>query len=188
MVVRLIPLLASVILTSAALAQSNSSPRGPLTEMPLGATRLSELIGVEVVGSDITRLGEVEDVLIARDGAVKAVVIEVGGTLGVGGRSVAVPYGSLLWNFDVGPTTGPSASNTGGIALEEGGFQARRAESTAPGNPPPQSTGTVGNPALPAEGLQPRGSTVPVTGSGEPLRAVLRMTRDELDRLPEVAD
>jgi sporulation protein YlmC with PRC-barrel domain len=188
MVVRLFPFLASLILTSAALAQGNPSPGGQLTQMPQGATRLSDMIGVEVVGSDITKLGEVEDVLIARDGTVNAVVIEVGGALGVGGRSVAVPYGSLLWNFDVGPTTGPSASNTGGTALEDGGFEARRAESTAPGNPPPESTGTVGNPAVPAEGLQPRGSTVPVTGSGAPTRAVLRMTRDELDRLPEVPD
>jgi hypothetical protein len=38
---------------------------------------------------------------------------------------------------------------------------------------------------VPNEGLPPQGATVPVTG-GEPRRALLRMTGEEVENLPEV--
>jgi sporulation protein YlmC with PRC-barrel domain len=156
-----------------------------MTQMPPGAMRLSSVIGVDVVGSDITRLGEVEDVLVGPDGRIQAVVIEVGGFLGLGEKSVAVPYADLLFNFNVDPTTGPSASTTGGQPLEDGAFQVRSAESTAPGPAVPEATGTVGDPAQPQEGLQPKGATVRVTGDGDLRHVVLRMTKEELEKLPE---
>jgi len=171
-----------------AVAQTAPSPPqvGFLTQLPAGATRLSGVIGTDVIGSDIRKLGTIEDVVLDRTGSVAAVVIGTGGLLGIGAKRVAVPLAALLWNYDANPTAGPSASTTGGAALpgtQE--FQTRSAVTTDPGPANPQATGTVGDPAHPAEGLRPQGATVPVTGSGEPRRAVLRMTVEELRNAPE---
>jgi sporulation protein YlmC with PRC-barrel domain len=155
-----------------------------LTQMPVGATRVSKLIGVEVIGSDIHRLGDVSDVVLDRNGAIKAVVIGMGGVLGVGAKHVAVPFQALLLDYDVSPTSPPSSSNTGETAAPGGGIQAQRATAPRP-DTPPETTGTVGNPSLPGEGLRVQGSTTAVTGSGAPQRAVLRMTLNELRNAPD---
>jgi sporulation protein YlmC with PRC-barrel domain len=51
-----------------------------------------QLKGMSVLGSDGTKLGSVDDVLIARDGAVKGLVIGVGGFLGIGAKQIALPF------------------------------------------------------------------------------------------------
>jgi len=184
---RLAPLLLAAGLALPALAQTpqGSAPVGFLTALPPGASLLSGVIGTEVIGSDIRRLGRIDDVVLDRNGTVAAVVIGTGGLLGLGEKKVAVPYEALLWNYDVGPTTGPSSSTTGGETLPgRQEPQTRSAVTTDPGPANPNATGTVGDPAHPAEGLRPQGATVPVTGGGEPKRAVLRMTVEELRNAP----
>jgi sporulation protein YlmC with PRC-barrel domain len=57
--------------------------------------RGSKLIGTSVYGPDGKSIGSVNDVLIASDGKIKAVVVGVGGFLGVGEKNVALPYGKL---------------------------------------------------------------------------------------------
>lgn len=156
-----------------------------LTTMPPGLTRLSDMIGTDVIGSDINRLGEVKDVLVDRSGRIGAVLIGAGGVLGIGEKDVAVPYGALLWNYDVGPKDSPRSSNTGAEPADGGAAQAKSAAATPPGPEAAQATGTVGDPAKPAEGLRPQDSTVPVTGSGKPVHAVLRgVTREEIRSAP----
>ena len=163
---------------------AQTAPGGFLTELPPGATRLSRMIGVDVIGSDIARLGEVKEVLVDAGGTVSGVVVAAGGVLGIGARDVALPYGAFLWNYAAAPTELPRSSSTGG---EPGGdaAQARRADATAPGPAAPaEVTGTVGDPARPSEGLRPEGATTPVTGDGAPVRAVLRLTREDLRAAP----
>jgi hypothetical protein len=184
---RLVPVLLAAGLALPTLAETPQAPTpvGFLTALPPGATRLKGVIGTEVIGSDIRRLGTIDDVVLDRNGTVAAVVIGTGGFLGVGEKKVAVPYEALLWNYDVTPTTGPSSSTTGGETLPgRQELQTRSAPATDPGPANPNVTGTVGDPAHPAEGLRPQGATVPVTGSGEPRRAVLRMTVEELRNAP----
>jgi sporulation protein YlmC with PRC-barrel domain len=169
-----------------ALAQPPAAQGPTLTAMPEGASRVSEMIGTAVTGSDIRRLGEVKDVVLDREGRAVAVVIASGGMLGMGEKNVAVPFEALLWNYDVSPTEGASSSNTGGVPARDGRtLEARRAETTSPGPENVEATGTVGDPAQPDEGLRPQGATTPVTGSGSPSSAVLRMTVDELRNAPE---
>jgi PRC-barrel domain len=159
---------------------AQTAPGGFLTELPPGATRLSRMIGVDVIGSDIARLGEVKEVLVDAGGTVSGVVVATGGVLGIGARDVALPYGAFLWNYAAAPTDLPRSSSTGGDAA-----QARRADATAPGPAAPaEVTGTVGDPARPSEGLRPEGATTPVTGDGAPVRAVLRLTREDLRAAP----
>jgi hypothetical protein len=57
--------------------------------------RGSKLIGALVYGPDNASIGTVNDVLIGNDSSVRAVVIGVGGFLGVGEKNVAVPLDGL---------------------------------------------------------------------------------------------
>jgi opacity protein-like surface antigen len=57
--------------------------------------RGSKLIGATVYGPDNASIGDINDVLIAKDGKINAVVIGVGGFLGVGEKHVAVPFEKL---------------------------------------------------------------------------------------------
>ena len=57
--------------------------------------RGSKLIGVVVYGPDNASIGDINDLLIANDGKIRAVVIGVGGFLGVGEKNVAIPLDAL---------------------------------------------------------------------------------------------
>jgi hypothetical protein len=57
--------------------------------------RGSNLIGATVYGPDNASIGDINDVLIANDGKINAVVIGVGGFLGVGEKTVAIPFDKL---------------------------------------------------------------------------------------------
>jgi sporulation protein YlmC with PRC-barrel domain len=60
----------------------------------------SKLLGFPVYTSaanDAERIGEINDLVIAADGNVAAVILGVGGFLGVGEKNVAVSYEELKW-------------------------------------------------------------------------------------------
>lgn len=57
--------------------------------------RASNLIGAAVYGPDDKSIGDINELLIEKDGRVTAVVVGVGGFLGVGEKSVALPLQSL---------------------------------------------------------------------------------------------
>jgi hypothetical protein len=56
--------------------------------------RTSKLMGTNVTTEKNEKVGEIDDIIIARDRAVFA-ILQVGGLLGVGGHLVAVPFQSL---------------------------------------------------------------------------------------------
>ena len=63
----------------------------------------SRLIGTPVFNAqtaDAEQIGEVNDLIIAETGEVNAVLIGVGGFLGVGERDVAVSFNDLQWSLD----------------------------------------------------------------------------------------
>lgn len=51
--------------------------------------------GTQVIGPDDSKIGSVEDILFDRTGTVKAVVVGVGGLLGIGSKQVAFSLPSL---------------------------------------------------------------------------------------------
>lgn len=55
----------------------------------------SEIIGTEVRNNAGENIGDVNELILANDGKVRAVVIGVGGFLGMGERDVAVSFNSL---------------------------------------------------------------------------------------------
>lgn len=82
-----------------ALAQEGQAAKPAfLTQAPLGSFKVSRIIGLRVVGQDHVKVGTIEDVMVDGSGRAQAVVIDVGGFLGVGGKKVAVPFDQLVWN------------------------------------------------------------------------------------------
>lgn len=61
---------------------------------PMG-TDIQGVIGKDVYGENGHEVGEVENLLIGKDGRVQAAIVEFGGFLGVGENQVAVPWDRL---------------------------------------------------------------------------------------------
>lgn len=61
----------------------------------VGVTTAEELIGSTVYSADDSDIGEVSDVVVAADGKIEAMVVDVGGFLGIGAKPVAVELSSL---------------------------------------------------------------------------------------------
>lgn len=61
--------------------------------------RASKLDGVDVYNERNEKIGEIDEVLLDRNGRVEAVIIGVGGFLGIGERNVAVPFDALRWQL-----------------------------------------------------------------------------------------
>lgn len=59
------------------------------------ASQGQKLIGKDVYGADNQRLGPVEDVVIGQDSKVNAVLVDIGGFLGIGSKTVALPLEQL---------------------------------------------------------------------------------------------
>lgn len=76
--------------------QAGSQAQGQQTEMlKENQFRASKVIGADVYGQDKDKIGEVEDLVLEEDGKISQVVVKVGGTLGMGGKNVAVPMSEL---------------------------------------------------------------------------------------------
>jgi len=98
--------IASLMLAaSPALAQTPTNP-SPLAVNPTGAAptwytahgnemRASKLIGTTVKNDANESIGSINEVVLGKDGKVAAVVIGVGGFLGMGEREVAVNFDAL---------------------------------------------------------------------------------------------
>jgi hypothetical protein len=76
---------------SPALAQSGDF----IQKQTANEMRGSKLVGTNVYGPGDEKIGDINEVLMDKNGSVRAVVIGVGGFLGVGEKNVAVPIKSL---------------------------------------------------------------------------------------------
>jgi hypothetical protein len=65
-----------------------------------GEVRASKLIGTTVKNNANESIGEINEVMLGKDGKVAAVVVGVGGFLGMGEREVAVDFNSLKMSQD----------------------------------------------------------------------------------------
>lgn len=55
----------------------------------------SDLRGTTVYGAKNENIGEIDDIVLERDGRIAAVVVGVGGFLGIGEKKVAIPFAAL---------------------------------------------------------------------------------------------
>ena len=60
----------------------------------------SKFIGVTVYGAGDENLGDVNDIILSKDGSVDAVIVGVGGFLGIGEKNVAVPFKEISASTD----------------------------------------------------------------------------------------
>jgi sporulation protein YlmC with PRC-barrel domain len=134
-----------------------------------GNWRASKVVGLSVYNDNNESLGSVNDLLTDKSGNIKAVVIGVGGFLGVGEHLVAVPFDKIKFvNEPVAYT---------GIA---GG-------ANAPGSRPMNSTTTTGSAGTNMAPL-PNATTAPAAVKANPWypdHAVFNATKDELKAMPE---
>ncbi len=60
-----------------------------------GQIRVTEMNGATVYDKENQNLGDVKDIILDKDGRVAAVILNVGATLGMGGKYVAVPMNDI---------------------------------------------------------------------------------------------
>src|SRR5258708_563747 len=93
-------LVGSALLATVAFAQSPTATSDRATAAPAAASdssfqgnwRASKLVGLSVYNDNNESVGAINDLLTEKDGKIKAVVIGVGGFLGIGEHLVAIPY------------------------------------------------------------------------------------------------
>ena len=62
--------------------------------------RAPKLVGVAVYDKDNKSVGKISDMLMDKHGKVEAVVIGIGGFLGIGAKNVALPYDQIHWQTE----------------------------------------------------------------------------------------
>lgn len=99
----------ATLVATGAMAQDATKPAPaepvPMTQEAAPAVKAdghlaTQFIGETVyngTGDDAQHIGDVNDIVIGADGAIEAVVVGVGGFLGIGEKNVAVDYAQLDW-------------------------------------------------------------------------------------------
>ena len=164
-------LAASALLASVAFAQSPSATTDrATTAAPAAASdtssfkgnwRSSKLVGLNVYNDSNESLGSINDLLADKSGNIKAVVIGVGGFLGVGEHLVAVAFDKVKFVDEPVAYTGASSSAP--------------ATGTRPSTTGTTTTGAATTAPAPAVKKNP----------WYPDHAMLSATKDQLKAMPE---
>jgi len=165
-------LIGSALLASAAFAQTpapatadRAPAAAPVTASDStynGNWRASKLAGLSVYNNKNESVGSINDLLMDKSGAIKGVVIGVGGFLGVGEHLVAVSFDKV--KFVSEPVVTASAPDSGSSGMTS--------------NRPPSSAGGV------TTGAAPAAPTIK-PNPWYPDHAVFDATKDELKAMPE---
>jgi sporulation protein YlmC with PRC-barrel domain len=136
----------SALLASVAFAQTTTTPAdtapkaapAPATASDMtssfkGSWRTSKLVGLSVYNDSNESLGSINDLLSDKSGNIKAVVIGVGGFLGVGEHLVAVPFDKVKFvNEPVAYTGAAGAPGAAKTSSNMGPSTTTGAATTAP--------------------------------------------------------
>lgn len=157
------------LISAAAFAQTNVPVSDTATAAPATSGkflnqaepekwRTFRLKGLDVYNSNNEHVGDIRELLQDRGGKIEAVVIGVGGFLGMGERDVALPYDEIQWVEKGSSTTGSTTDTT----------------RTAAPNKPNESVSTTGTVTR----------TTNVPGPSYPDHAVINVTREQLKAAP----
>jgi len=114
--------LLALLAAAPVLAQSNPAPSTttpPSAQAPAGKMfynsqpgqmRASKLIGTNIKNTANETIGEINELILDKSGKVVAVVVGVGGFLGIGQREVAIDYSALTINYDPNAMTDRGAT------------------------------------------------------------------------------
>jgi sporulation protein YlmC with PRC-barrel domain len=133
---------ASALLASVAFAQGPSTNTDTATTVApaaasdtssfRGSWRTSKLVGLNVYNDSNESIGSVNDLLADKSGDIKAVVIGVGGFLGIGEHLVAVPMDKVKFVDEPIAYTGASSAPASGGARPSTNTMTTGAATTAP--------------------------------------------------------
>jgi sporulation protein YlmC with PRC-barrel domain len=141
--------------------RANMAPAAASDSSFKGDWRASKVVGLSVYNENNESIGSINDLLTDRNGNIKAVVIGVGGFLGMGSQLVAVPFDKIKFVNEpvayTGAANGPNAPGT----------RPPSTTTTGAANPPP----AIANTAKP--------------NPWYPDHAVLNATKDDLKAMPE---
>ena len=164
-------LVGSALLATAAFAQTPTATTDRATMAPATASdssfqgdwRASKVVGLNVYNDKNESLGSINDLLTDKTGNIKAVVIGVGGFLGVGEHLVAVPFDKIKFVTEPIAYTGVAGAPA------------------APGSRPASSTTT----GAASTNTPPAMATTSKPNPWYPDHALFNATKDELKALPE---
>ena len=155
-----------------------------MTEMRAGLWRVSKLSGIDVYNAQNEKIGDINEVLMDQQGKAQAVVIGVGGFLGMGEHDVAIPFDQIKFVDEpmrtAGSTSGSGTSGATSGTTTSGG--STTAGGTAPGN-----TANQANAPRNVDRTDVTGTTRSASDSrrGYPDHAILNMTKDQLKAAPQ---
>jgi sporulation protein YlmC with PRC-barrel domain len=141
-----------------------------LTRIEPDQIQASRLIGTTVVGQNNEAIGDINDVIVDRNGQAVAVVVGVGGFLGIGEKDVAVPFQAVA--FTPGGQAGGGAAQRVGSATTTGSTSGSPRQDMASN----RSTATTGNTGA--------GGPTAANNRGLPDRIMLRMSKSDLQNAP----
>lgn len=163
--------------------------------------RGSDLMGRTVYNEQNENIGNIGDVVASREGQIQAVIIDVGGFLGIGASEVAVPFASL--RFESAPSNvagAPGTSATGRSAAEiatrnPSDVGGTGTAPTAPtdnmaGTNPASSTNAAANTDATTGTVSPEVNAASDASASStlPERIILASTRQELESAPKFND
>jgi len=146
-------------------ASSGTSNSSTISSSQLqGDWRASKVVGLSVYNDNNEKLGSINDLVMDKSGNIKAVVLGVGGFLGMGEHLVAVPLEKVKFSNEPVAYTGTASTGTPGA----GGGSMNR----PPASPPPTTTGSTATGATKSNPWYPD-------------HAVFNANKDELKSMPE---
>jgi sporulation protein YlmC with PRC-barrel domain len=86
----------ALLMSTAAFAQPMAAGgSGLMTSIPSSSVTVTDWYKQDVYDPSNAKIGEIMDVLVAKDGQVQAAIVGVGGFLGAGEKDVAVSFNSI---------------------------------------------------------------------------------------------
>ena len=163
-------LVTSALVVAPALAQTSPPRTQPgadhfLAQEQPGQWRGSKLVGLNVYGPENEKVGDINEIIVDASGKLDAVVIGVGGFLGIGEKNVAVPFRELKFANEPRRTTTTTTDRA------------------APANPNAPA-GTVANPNPPAGTTATRDTAMV---REYPDHAMINLTTHQLKAAPSFA-
>lgn len=155
-----------------------------------GAWRVSDLQGKSVYDANGESIGEINDVLVSQDGSVNAVIIGVGGFLGIGEKDVAVNTAALQLKPGMTQEQADAAIGSTGTGADvsnetTGSTTPTDATATPPAEDGADNTVTgTGMPEDSADQMAANDQGVQIGDDGLPDRIVLNVSREELESAP----
>ena len=154
--------------TGSSAASSTMSQGNWMTEEKPGQWRASKLEGLDVYNNNNEKIGDISELLVDESGKIEAVVVGVGGFLGLGEHNVAVPFDQI--KFVNEPRAAATATNT----APPGAAGTAGTTANAPATTGSTTTTSPTAPAAPADTMN----------RSAPDHAMLNMTKDQLKAAP----